>query len=275
MTPEILEHLKAAADRQEQVALAVAATGHQQSVKAYSSGATTARLKDMKAAEQHLREVVDGLLKRYPLPGAQVSAPGNLLAATPWDLFQPTTKAAEAFRFLLSHGWEVAERTVRRAVEQNRLRRDRSGRITGAALRRYAATYCLREVPADQTIEAAETEDLGQQKARLEVDKLRLEVERRELENRREDRRWILRDDAWVQVAGLLGLLRDGLRHHAHQAAEGITRAARGDLNAAPEVYDAVEQATNAAFNELADMDHVSVVFDRLPSQDGDDGFEG
>lgn len=106
------------------------------------------------------------------------------------------------------------------------------------------------------------TEALADEKARLEVEELRERVLKRQLENRREDDRWMLKDEAWAQMAALVGTLRDCLRHHFHLGQTRLTHLAGADPSRGPELYEGIEEILARAFNEMVASRRVDVMFD-------------
>jgi hypothetical protein len=105
--------------------------------------------------------------------------------------------------------------------------------------------------------------DRQQKLDNLELRERELKVDKLEREKRAEDARWILKDDAFAQMAGIVGLLRDSLRHHAHRSAAAILHLAGGDPGRAAEVCEGIESEIFArAFNELAGAGRVEVMFE-------------
>ena len=109
----------------------------------------------------------------------------------------------------------------------------------------------------------------------LEIRKLKLDVESKEMANRREDDRWLQKDEAWLQMAALIGTLRDALRHQCHVATARILILAgnndrdcphcKGEIKAepsrGPEVYEGLAEIIARAFNEVLERGRIETLF--------------
>jgi hypothetical protein len=76
-----------------------------------------------------------------------------------------------------------------------------------------------------------------------------------------EDAEWLHADAAWAAIAGLLGVLKDSLRHHFHAGQGELIHLAGGDPARGPEVYESCEEIMARAFNEVARMEKIEGVF--------------
>ena len=103
--------------------------------------------------------------------------------------------------------------------------------------------------------------DFGERKSRLEIEKLEQEVEKGKLANRKEDEKWLYKEDAWGQMAAIIGTLRDSLRHQFHVGSVAIIHAAGGDPARGPEVYEQTEELISRAFNEVVNAGKIEGVF--------------
>lgn len=110
--------------------------------------------------------------------------------------------------------------------------------------------------------EPSTSADSAAKKERLEIEKLELEVEKRKIENRKEDDKWLHKDDAWAQMAALVGTLRDALRHHFHVGQAHLIHLAGGDPTRGPEVYEGAEDILARAFNEVVQARRIEGVFE-------------
>lgn len=109
---------------------------------------------------------------------------------------------------------------------------------------------------------ATVAEGRAAEREELEIRKLKLEVEKRELENRREDDKWLAKEEAWAQLAALVGTLRDALRHQCHVGQAHLVHLAGGDPSRGPEVYEGLEEIIARAFNEVVTAGHIEGVFE-------------
>lgn len=97
--------------------------------------------------------------------------------------------------------------------------------------------------------------------AELELREQELKVEKMELSNRKEDASWLQKEDAWAQMAALIGTLRDSLRHQMHVGTVAIINAAGGDPARGPEVYEQSEELISRAFNEVVNSGRIEGMF--------------
>lgn len=110
--------------------------------------------------------------------------------------------------------------------------------------------------------------DMSAKKARLEIEKLEQEVEKGKLANRKEDDKWLYKDEAWAQMAAVIGKLRDSLRHQFHVGGMAVITSAAGDPQRSPEVYETHEGLISRAFNEIVDAGRIEGVFSKDREQD-------
>lgn len=105
--------------------------------------------------------------------------------------------------------------------------------------------------------------DFTAKKERLELEKLELDIEKRKLENRKEDDKWLHKDEAWAQMAAIVGTLRDALRHQCHVGQAHVIHLAGGDPARGPEVYEGLEEIIARAFNEVISAGKIEGVFEQ------------
>ena len=105
--------------------------------------------------------------------------------------------------------------------------------------------------------------DMSEKKARLEVEKLEQEVEKGKLANRKEDEKWLYKEDAWAQMAAIIGKLRDSLRHQFHVGSVAVITSAGGDPQRGPEVYETTEGLISRAFNEIVESGRIEGIFEK------------
>lgn len=113
------------------------------------------------------------------------------------------------------------------------------------------------------TRQSAPIADLSEKEARLKVEKLEQEVEKGKLANRKEDEKWLLKEEAWAQMAAVIGRLRDSLRHQFHVGVVAVIGSAGGDHQRGPEVYEITEGLISRAFNEIVESGRIEGVFER------------
>ena len=93
-------------------------------------------------------------------------------------------------------------------------------------------------------------------KAEADIKEMQAESDRRKM-----DERWLHRDEAWGALAGLVGTLRDALRHHFHVGSAQLILLAGGDPQRGPEVYEGTEEILSRAFNEVVAGGRIEAIF--------------
>ena len=171
----------------------------------------------------------------------------------------------EAHRYVESLGVTVAERTFYLDVDKRQMLQSNKSLLLCdvlAYLREkfdYGAPAKRRDVPAEERL--AELDDLELRERRAKVAKL-------EREQRAEDERWILKDQAWGQMAALVGTLRDALRHHFHIGQARLVHLAGADPARGPELYEGIEEIMAKAFNEIVASGRIDVTFEAAVDDD-------
>lgn len=112
------------------------------------------------------------------------------------------------------------------------------------------------------------TIDMADKKSRLEIEKLEQEVEKGKLANRKEDEKWLYKDEAWAQMAAIIGKLRDSLRHQMHVGSTVIITSSGGDQSRGPEVYETIEGLISRAFNEIVESGRIEGIFEKTSEAD-------
>lgn len=121
----------------------------------------------------------------------------------------------------------------------------------------YAEALFVTHAPPVSTV------DYSEKRARLEMEKLEQEVEKGKLANRKEDEKWLYKEDAWAQMAAIIGRLRDSLRHQFHVGTVAIIASAGGDPARGPEVYESAEALISRAFNEIVEAGRIDGTFEK------------
>lgn len=113
------------------------------------------------------------------------------------------------------------------------------------------------------TRQQAPLQDQVARKERLEIELLEQKVEKQKLENRKEDANWLQKEEAWAQMAAVIGKLRDSLRHQFHVGTIALISSSAGDHQRGPEVYETAEGLISRAFNEIVESGRIEGVFDK------------
>ena len=113
------------------------------------------------------------------------------------------------------------------------------------------------------TRQQAPLQDQVAKKEKLEIELLEQKVEKQKLENRKEDAHWLQKEEAWAQMAAIIGKLRDSLRHQFHVGTVAVISSAGGDHQRGPEVYETAEGLISRAFNEIVESGRIEGIFDK------------
>ena len=206
--------------------------------KEYQANPTTAKLSDLRAAEDALKQEI----------GQQMGDGGRDGIGTKFK------NRSIAWRW-------VEEQIIGKGVALSQRKFYDDG-VAGRYLvypdksvsRASVAEYLLKAM-GDAPVVDLNLVDRNQEKGRLELRKLELEVDRLAIRARSEDREWMRTDDHWAQLMAGYNLLRGNLEHFARISATEIVLEAGGDYHQGPLVADkVVEMVINRAFNELAVM---------------------
>ena len=109
--------------------------------------------------------------------------------------------------------------------------------------------------------DARSLDDDRRAKAEADIKEMQAEESKRKL-----DEKWLHRDDAWAALAGLVGILRDSLRHQFHVGSAQLVILSGGDPQRSPEVYEGTEEILSRAFNEVVESGHIEGIFAEDPS---------
>jgi hypothetical protein len=166
----------------------------------------------------------------------------------------PTRKAA--FDWVSVKGFKCSQGKFYSLVDAGKISMAPDGSLSKYAVWDYAETFLNAATGSAATGDLA-SEQLRKIKFEADLRELRVETERRRL-----NKLWLHADDAWASVAALIGVLRDAIRHELDSGKSLIIEKAEGDPYRAHEVFEAMEQLINKAFNEVAG-DEIDVEFVR------------
>lgn len=160
-----------------------------------------------------------------------------------------------AHTYLIDRGYALPYRTFCDAVKRGDCRVENNGKtILLASLQDYIDRH-LGGKPSDDTL-------LAKRKLETELEINLEKLKKLQLDNRKEDDRWLDKERAYAEMAAIFGLLRDTLRHHFHLGQSRLVLQAGGDQSRGAELYDEVETILSTAFNEVASLNRVHVVFE-------------
>lgn len=195
-------------------------------MKAYQEASTAANKRDWDAAKSGLQEAIDRLWPKHF--GQQASAE---------DVGHHFKTKGEAFAWYCQEGGQRAKSSFYANIPSE-----------GKRVSRFAVSEMLRK----ERGESGRTTNLAARKEELEVERLEQQVKKGELENRKEDSKWVLKEEAEIETAALVGLLQDTLMHRIHLDQGKLLHAAGGDPARAAEFAQALEDVLAAGFNEVA-----------------------
>lgn len=234
MADDLFEKLIAAASKDDQAELTVAHNGRVVAMRAYNQRPGRQTKEDFDAARSMFDEVLERLTEKY-FPEDKQPAEGERFK-----------NRKQAFDWLVAQGYKVSRGKFYGDCDGGFPAVHKDGTVSRYQVLQYGQQLDMeRRATAPAVDYSGETEE-------LEVRKLRAEVTEKEAKARREDERWMLRDDAWMAMAAMLGTLHDNLRHHFDRSAERLVYLAGGEHGRGPEVYGGAEEAIAAAFNDLA-----------------------
>lgn len=96
-------------------------------------------------------------------------------------------------------------------------------------------------------------------KTRADADMAEMKAEKM---RREQDTQWLHAADAWATVAGLMGTLRDCVRHHLYAGQSDVVLMAGGDQSRSQEVFGLMDEFVDRAFNEVAGK-KIEIVFEK------------
>lgn len=231
---ERIEQIKALPepDRSRIIALMKASSESWQQVNAaYSASA----LKDAQAADAALESM---LARVFP----DETAPQQGLAS---ERFK---SRKEALLWLAEQGAQVSQGKFYQDCKAGKVLVFPDKTVSRASV----AQYLLAMRRSNPVFDPAAA-DLSIREQELKVRKLELEVARLEKAGREEDTRWMLREDCWALLVGVLHTLRQNLDYYCNQAAAPMLLACEGRTSLAPQMSDLImTQVVNPAYNDLA-----------------------
>jgi hypothetical protein len=179
---------------------------------AYRSESTERNLNNWRAAENACQEEIDRLNMVY----GEI----NTAESLSWKKFENTKNKADVYRYLRETGWQVSERTFYRHVSDGKLKKNRDGLYTAAAVKKYAETWSTR--PSGKTV-VEEEENLAAMKTRAEIDRIKTTQQREQFRLDVEKGKYLLRDTVDMELAGRAVALEAGFDHLIYtRAAEWI-----------------------------------------------------
>jgi hypothetical protein len=244
MTADLFPRLLAAATDQDKLELQLVHNGRVAAMRAYQQSPT----KETKANWDAARDAYDEGLVRFVAKYFPDDAP-----APEGERF---TNRKQALSWLKAQGYKVSQGKFYQDCSGGFPVLHRDGSISRYQVMQYGQQLDVNTRGVAHVSGGREEDE--DRKARAEADIKEMEANKR---RREEDAEWLHADAAWAAIAGLLGVLKDSLRHHFHAGQGELIHLAGGDQGRGPEVYEGCEEIMARAFNEVAGMGKIEGVF--------------
>jgi hypothetical protein len=244
MTTDLFPRLLTAATDQDKLELQLVHNGRVAAMRAYQQSAT----KETKANWDAARDAYDETLARFSARYFPEEAP-----APEGERF---ANRKQGLNWLQAQGYKVSQGKFYQDCLAGFPVLHRDGSVSRYQVMQYGQQLDLETRGAVQFSGGSDADDARKLKAQADQEEMKAERMRRE-----EDAEWLNADAAWSAIAGLLGVLKDSLRHHFHAGQGELIHLAGGDQGRGPEVYEGCEEIMARAFNEVAGMGKIEGVF--------------
>jgi hypothetical protein len=244
MTTDLFPRLLAAATDQDKLELQLVHNGRVASMREYQKSAT----KETKANWDAARAAYDETLVRFTGRYFPEEAP-----APEGERF---TNRKQALSWLKAQGYKVSQGKFYQDCNGGFPVLHRDGSISRYQVMQYGQQLDVEHRGGGQVSGSADEHEARRAEAEADIKQMQRDKMRRE-----EDEEWLHADAAWAAIAGLLGVLKDSLRHHFHAGQGELIHLAGGDQGRGPEVYEGCEEIMARAFNEVAGMGKIEGVF--------------
>lgn len=206
--------------------------------------------KNLAEAEKAYVEIVGQMSAKYSADQE------NSDVTTNWSAYTETPNKADVYRFLKSAGWQISERTFYRQVGDGKLKKNRHGLYSLAAVRKFAETWSVR--PSGKTVHE-ESEDLTAMKLREEIARIRTTREREAFKLEIERGKFLPRDRVEMELAGRAVVLEAGFDHLVYTRAAEWIAITGGDPSRTDMLIAALMVAKNEWLNHYASAEEFMV----------------
>lgn len=224
------------------MSLMSAAKGVPTAQSAYAKGSGS--VKAVREAEAYRDEVFSRLQAKY--------FPEDAIAGG-----ERHVNRKQAHNWLIAQGYKVSRGKFYQDCKAGFPALGRDGSVSKFQTMQYGQQLDLASRGGDSMSFQDSEWDLLKTRAEAEIAQMKAERMRRE-----EDSLWLHADEAWAQMAALIGTLRDSIRHHLYGGQREIVQEAGGDQERSQEVFDRIDQLISRAFNEVA-AGEIHVEFER------------
>lgn len=244
MTTDLLAKLIEAATAQDKLELQLVHNGRVEAMRAYQKSAGKETKANWDAARLAYDEAIERFTLRY-FPEQATAPEGERFA-----------NRKQALNWLQAQKYKVSQGKFYQDCNAGFPVMHRDGSISRYQVMQYGQQLDVETRGTAPVSGGREESDDRRAKAEAEIKEMEANKRRRE-----EDTEWLHADAAWAAIAGLLGVLKDSLRHHFHAGQGELIHLAGGDPARGPEVYESCEEIMARAFNEVAGMEKIAGVF--------------
>lgn len=242
----------------EKAELTILFNARQKTLSAYNEDNTAARKKDYDAAKEGLQQMVDTLY-------------GRLVESN--RLYENIKAMLDD---LQAQGYKVSQGKLYGDAKAGHLRLDADRSISKQGFADWCANPkggldIISVAEAAEEKASADLKRLAQREKELDVANKEENLKQKQMANRKEDAKWILKADAYLQMAGQLGILKDALDHHVTMGESKLILAAGGKLEKSPEFSAMLKAVLTTAFNEIATSGRLEVLFESIDDDADDD----
>ena len=244
MTTDLFPRLIAAATDQDKLELQLVHNGRVSAMREYQKSAT----KETKANWDAARAAYDETLVRFTARYFPEEAP-----APEGERF---ANRKQALNWLQAQGYKISQGKFYQDCAAGFPSQHRDGSVSRYQVMQYGQQLDVESRGVASVSGGREEHDDRRAKAEADIKEMEATKRRRE-----EDADWLHADAAWMAIAGLLGVLKDSLRHHFHAGQGELIHLAGGDQARGPEVYEGCEELMGRAFNEVSRMEKIEGIF--------------
>jgi len=239
--------LEVASDR-DKAEITLVHNGHIETMRAYQAKPGKATKDDMAAARELLQETIDRLWQAY-FPEEAPAPEGERFK-----------NRIQAHNWLQSQGYKISRGKFYNDCEAGFPAVHKDGPVSRFQVLQYGQQLDVERRSIAPVDLSAQREEAETRKAVADAKKAEIQAE--DLQ-REQDAKWLHRDEAWAQLAALIGSLRDTIRHQFHVGSAHLIHLSGGDPTRAPEVYEGMEEILAKAFNDTLAAGRIEGMFDR------------
>ncbi len=244
MTTDLFAKLIEAANAQDKLELQLVHNGRVEAMRSYQKSAGKETKANWDAARIAYDEAIERFTVRY-FPEQAPAPEGERFA-----------NRKQALNWLQAQKYKVSQGKFYQDCAAGFPSIHRDGSISRYQVMQYGQQLDVETRVGSAVSGSVEEDDARRAKAEADIKEMQANKMRRE-----EDAEWLHADAAWAAIAGLLGVLKDSLRHHFHAGQGELIHLAGGDPARGPEVYESCEEIMSRAFNEVARMEKIEGVF--------------